>query len=73
MSFATEDRQEDKTLLRKQTINIREKTLTHKPGYHIERREDKTLGDSRHTGEGGGDIIAERGAYILTRSPSLSV
>lgn len=48
MSFATQDRQKDRTSLTKQTINSREKTLTYKLGYHRERREDNTLGDSRH-------------------------
>lgn len=50
MPFATQDRHKDKTLLMKQTVNSDEKTLTYKPRYHMERREDNTLGDSRHTG-----------------------
>lgn len=74
LSFATQDRQEDDTLLMKQTAKSKDKTLTYKPGYYMERKEDNTLGDSTHTGgEQRGYITAERGAYILTRSPSLSV
>ncbi len=54
MSFATQDRQEDKTSLMKQTVNSKEKTLTYKPRYHMERREDNTMGHSGHTGEKSG-------------------
>lgn len=49
----------------------KEKTLAYEQRYHTDRHTGR-LKDTEE--KEGGDIIAERGgAYILTRSPSLSV
>lgn len=74
LPFATQDRHKTETLLMKETVNSNEKTLTYKPRSHGVKkgRQHRESQDTRR-GEEGGYIIAERVAYILTRSPSLSV
>lgn len=73
LSFATQDRQEDKTSLMKQTVNSKEKTHTSQDITWIEGRTTHWETQDTHEGRTEGDITAERRAYILTRSPSLSV
>lgn len=76
LPFATQDRHKTQTLLMKETVNSNEKTLAYKPrshggggGWGATHWETQ---DTRRVKKGG-YIIAERVAYILTRSPSLSV
>lgn len=75
LPFATQDRHKTQTLLMKETVNGNEKTLTYKPRSHGGGKKGRTTHwKTQHKeGEEGGYIIAERVAYILTRSPSLSV
>lgn len=61
LSFATLDRQEDKTLPMEHTIDSKERTLAEKQKYRKEIKEDCTLEDWRQMREWGeGNIVAER-------------